>query len=232
LFPEPLKVEGEDLPLNNGSSPLQERHWQKRHFKKGVLPSPSQTAVTSELEWFWLPKNRTIANHLIDMYFKRLNFHRPIFEKDDFKRRFDALYSSDTVTMDDPGFICSMYLILALATLSELHQPRKEAAWIAELKADWPTHEDLLSRALIIKPELRVTMSSLQALLLLHWYLYSEVCPFHILVVPILTSIRSDMDDPYGDLSATWCAWRSNSVCIMIPCCKRGPLPRQSAHFV
>jgi hypothetical protein len=166
------------------------------------------------------------------MYFKRLNFHRPIFEKNDFKRRFDALYSSDAVTMHDPGFICSAYLVLALATLSELHQPPSKEANIADLKADWPTHEDLLSRALVIKPELRVTMSSLQALLLLHWYLYSEVCPFFIFMVPILTSLLSDTDDPCGDLLATWYAWRSNSVCIMIPCCKRGPLPRKSAHFV
>lgn len=129
----------------------------------------------SPLEDFWLPKNRTIANILIDLYFKRLNFHRPIFEKNDFKRRFDALYSPDTVSIDDPGFACSAYLVLALATLSEMHQPGSKTTWIEELKAEWPSHEDLMSRALLVKPELRVTISSLQALLLLQWYLYSEV---------------------------------------------------------
>ena len=112
---------------------------------------------------------------MVEMYFKRLNFHRPIFEKQDYLRRFDILYSSDTVSTDDVGFLCSTYLILALATLSEMHQPEKNAEWVMELKQDWPTHEQLFARALVIKPELRVTISSLQALLLLQWYLYSEV---------------------------------------------------------
>jgi hypothetical protein len=44
--------------------------------------------------------------------------------------------------------------------------------------ATWPDHEDFFECALIVKPELRVTASSLQALILLHWYLYTEVCTF------------------------------------------------------
>ena len=39
----------------------------------------------------------------------------------------------------------------------------------------WPTHEEFFEQALVVKPELRVTTSSLQALVLLQWYLYIEV---------------------------------------------------------
>jgi len=123
----------------------------------------------------WLPTNHKIATYLVEMYFNRLNFHRPIFEKGDYMRRFEGLYGTDAVSMDDVGFICSTYLILALATVSELHQPDLNPAWVTKLKEEWPRHEDLFSRALAVKPELRVTISSLQALLLLQWYLYSEV---------------------------------------------------------
>jgi hypothetical protein len=138
----------------------------------------------------WLPTNRKIANHLVEMYFKRLNFHRPIFEKNDYMRRFESLYSTDAVSLDDVGFICSTYLILALATLSELHQPNISTSWLAELKAEWPRHEELFSRALAVKPDLRVTISSLQALLLLQWYLYSEVSTRLIALVLLLNLRR------------------------------------------
>ncbi|KAG8771417.1 hypothetical protein FRC15_003424 [Serendipita sp. 397] len=170
---EPLKVEGDELaPVTTGPSSLHPRLWHSRPFKRGALPSPSFS--TSEMNTVWLPSNHKIANHMVEKYFERLNFHRPIFEKGNFLRRFELLYSTDAVTTDDVGFICSTYLILALATLSELHQPEQDADWVSELKAEWPTHEELFSRALVVKPELRVTISSLQALLLLQWYLYSE----------------------------------------------------------
>jgi hypothetical protein len=170
---EPLKVEGDDIPSNQGAAALHPHFWQKRPFKRRPLPQPSNS--TSEMDVVWLPTNRKIANHLVEMYFNRLNFHRPIFEKNDYMRRFESLYSTDAVSMDDVGFVCSTYLILALATLSELHQPNLRPSWLEELKAEWPRHEELFSRALAVKPELRVTISSLQALLLLQWYLYSEV---------------------------------------------------------
>jgi hypothetical protein len=43
------------------------------------------------------------------------------------------------------------------------------------MPSDWPTHDEFFARALSIKPDLRVSVSSLQALILLHWYLYTEV---------------------------------------------------------
>jgi hypothetical protein len=41
---------------------------------------------------------------------------------------------------------------------------------------EWPVHDEFFERALAVKPDLRVSVSSLQALILLHWYLYTEVC--------------------------------------------------------
>lgn len=173
--PEPMKVEGDDLPPVSNSSTLHPHLWQSRPFRRfqtSAPPPPSQSA--SALDPVWLPKNREIALNMIEKYFKRLNFHRPIFEKENFLRRFEALYNTDSGSPDDSGFLCSTYMILALATLSEMHQPDLDKAWKERLQKEWPTHEILFSRALVAKSELRVTISSLQALLLLQWYLYSE----------------------------------------------------------
>ena len=89
----------------------------------------------------------------------------------------------------DPGHLCSLYIILALGTLSEINRQAmsedhigKDLANSLSLAAakkwmppNWPDHEEFFERALAIKPSLRVTISSLQALILLHWYLYTEV---------------------------------------------------------
>lgn len=77
---------------------------------------------------------------------------------------------------DDPGFLCSVYLILALGRLSEDndHMYSGKPGLPEDLK-DYPTHEEFFELALAVKPDLRVTISSLQALILLQWYLYTEV---------------------------------------------------------
>ncbi|CAG8679249.1 3058_t:CDS:2, partial [Acaulospora colombiana] len=166
--PEPMKVEGDDLPPVSNSSALHPHLWQSRPFRRNQTSAPSPPSQsTSALDPVWLPKNREIALNMIEKYFKRLNFHRPIFEKDNFLRRFEALYNTDSGPNDDSGFLCSTYMILALATLSEMHQPDLDKAWKERLQKEWPTHEILFSRALVAKSELRVTISSLQALLLL-----------------------------------------------------------------
>ncbi|OJA16721.1 hypothetical protein AZE42_12355 [Rhizopogon vesiculosus] len=37
----------------------------------------------------------------------------------------------------------------------------------------WPEHDEFFERALAVKPHLRVTISSLQSLILLQWYIYT-----------------------------------------------------------
>lgn len=136
----------------------------------------------------WLPKDRKMLTKIVDVYFTRLNSHRPIFFRSDVDTHLNALYDGKNV-QHDPGFVCSMYLILALGTLSELNHkasvidggpkaPSDSPILTKKLlSVDWPEYYDFFERALVFKPHLRVTVSSLQALILLHWYLYTEVRP-------------------------------------------------------
>jgi hypothetical protein len=109
--------------------------------------------------------------------------------RSDFEKILNDLYDGHTVSYD-PGYICSVYLILALGTLSELnHRAVKSemennvdilgplGSTMAKklMPLDWPEHDEFFERALAVKPDLRVAISSLQALILLHWYLYTEV---------------------------------------------------------
>ncbi|KAI0703821.1 fungal-specific transcription factor domain-containing protein [Cytidiella melzeri] len=127
----------------------------------------------------WLPKDRNMVQQVIDVYFTRLNVHRPVFSRSSFESSLDALYKG--TASYDPGFLCSAYLIMALGTLSDLNHrvisqelSSGSSALQKVLPIDWPGHEEFFGSALAVKPELRVTISSLQALILLHWYLYTE----------------------------------------------------------
>lgn len=148
-----------------------------------VSSSPVSSVSNSDGQSIWLPKDRNMVNQIVDVYFKRLNFHRPVFIRKSFEKGMDALYQG-TAT-HDPGFLCSFYLVLALGTLSELNhrvngaekdgQPFGSGAAMKKLMPpDWPSQEEFFDLALAVKPDLRVTISSLQALILLHWYLYTE----------------------------------------------------------
>ncbi|KAF9790408.1 fungal-specific transcription factor domain-containing protein [Thelephora terrestris] len=131
-----------------------------------------------------LPRDREMVTQVVDAYFKRLNPHRPIFLRRDFERTLEELYEGKA-QHHDPGFLCSMYLIFGLGTLSELNhrvfqrdvarQNDDQIPPVKELMGNgWPKHEEFFDCALLVKPDLRVTVSSLQALILLHWYLYTE----------------------------------------------------------
>lgn len=127
-----------------------------------------------------------MVSAVVDVYFARLNIHRPVLSRASFQRSLDELYKGGPIALD-PGFVCSVYLVLALGTLSELNDrintrhnqgqgiPIGPSVYAEVMPADWPTSEELFERALAVKPDLRVTLSSLQALILLHWYLYTEV---------------------------------------------------------
>lgn len=127
---------------------------------------------------------------VVEGYFERLNAHRPVFHRKDFEKILNDLYDGHTIS-HDPGYVCSVYLILALGTLSELNHravksekehkgdvlgPLGPSMAKKLMPEDWPEHDEFMDRALAVKPDLRVTISSLQALILLHWYLYTEVC--------------------------------------------------------
>lgn len=135
----------------------------------------------------WLPKDRKFGKYIIQVYFTRLNIHRPVYARKDFEKIFNDLYDGTSQVLD-PGHLCSVYLILALGTLDELNHRAINANLDAEkdqylgtsvakqlMPHDWPTHTEFFERALGVKPDLRVSITSLQALILLHWFLYTEV---------------------------------------------------------
>lgn len=177
---------GRDQNITETSPPRDPTVWFSVSVPTAVngVPSPVASKLT-----IWLPKDREMVNTIVDVYFNHLNLHRPVFFRSDFERRLTALYDMDS-TQHDPGFVCSMYLILALGTLSELNHkatlvdnaiksPGTTPISTKKLMpSGWPEHYEFFERALAVKPHLRVTITSLQALLLLHWYLYTEVCFF------------------------------------------------------
>ncbi len=203
----PTTVDKEDLAVgSNGLSsgrdregaetkaPRNSQNWRKVTVRRNSNASaPPQLALGARPDPaiidVWLPKNRALVQRIVDVYFTRLNVHRPVFFKRVFQASLDDLYS-DRMTVHDPGFICSLYLVLALGTLSEashlssevegedvtMSPPNKTPPKNA-MPPEWPDHDEFFKRALGVKPDLKVTISSLQALILLHLYLYTEVCP-------------------------------------------------------
>ncbi|KAJ1307347.1 hypothetical protein OPQ81_001453 [Rhizoctonia solani] len=199
---EDLAVEGyiAGQPPDGHAPPvLNPSHWQhsriNRSGKPGAPPEPPVEV--------WLPYDQARAFRIVDVYFRNLEMSRPIFIRREFIASLRALYrlvgggppisyqeaiegedppedershnfaSYLSTVHDDPGFLCSVYLVFALGTLSETNHLVHDNPE-APIPTDWPSHVLFFNLALRIKPDLRVTISSLQALILLHWYLYTE----------------------------------------------------------
>lgn len=187
-----------DRDISEPSLPRDAAKWVPVHMRRNSVASPTSPQLPSAASGgksaagqpnsilVWLPKDRNVVRKILDNYFERLNFHRPVFTRATFEQKLFALYDGQVV-QHDPGYVCSVYLVLALGTLSELnhrvHEKEGQGTPVSVAAAnpkklmppDWPTHEEFFDRALAVKPDLRVTVSSLQALILLQWYLYTEV---------------------------------------------------------
>lgn len=196
---------GRDRALTESSPPRNPAHWVKVHMRPSSSLYTSNASPTIEI---WLPKDRAMVKHIVHIYFQRLNFHRPVLNIYEFEPTFMALYDGHQV-FHDPGFVCSLYLVLALGTMSELNKNAgnmkdESSQSPSQLKnlmpPDWPEHEEFVQRALAVKPDLRVTVSSLQALILLHWYLYTEVSCWSCIYSRNIWSDRncSDKDVRFG----------------------------------
>jgi hypothetical protein len=185
LEPEDLAVgsgglsSGRDRDIIETTVPRNSGQWICVTLRRNVIATIGPASVVD----VWLPKDRAMVKRVVDVYFSRLNCHRPVFVQKDFVKLLDDMYDG-TGALHDPGLVCSTYLILALGTLSELSHCVSQNAERSEvdpsavkklMPSDWPDQEELFERALSVKPDLRVTISSLQALILLHWYLYTEV---------------------------------------------------------
>ncbi len=185
---------GRDRELAEAATPKNSAKWMsvtvRRNSNAGEPPYPlslSGPISESPSVEVWLPKDRVMAQYIVGVYFTRLNIHRPVFFRKDFEKILIDLYDGQKLG-HDAGYVCSVYLILALGTLSELNHRAANSDVDSKVDVhlgsamakklmplDWPTHDEFFERALAIKPDLRVTISSLQALILLHWYLYTEV---------------------------------------------------------
>jgi len=162
-----------------------------------------------------LPRDHAMAKQVVDAYFERLNPHRPILLRHEFARMLEELYNGKAQHYD-PGYLCSTYLIFGLGTLSELnhrvferdgvrHDPERITPVKELMGSGWPTYEEFLDYALLVKPNLRLTVSSLQALTLLHWSLYTEVCPHPpVRMDHGLTHIDSGKEGLFGALLGVW----------------------------
>lgn len=193
----PTSLEPEDLAVGNAGLVSRRDHFvvtqprpslnAARWMKVVTRPNPL-TAVTgksadapsgADYVVVWLPKRRDIVNKTIDVYFSRLNQHRPVLTRDTFEKDLDALY--DGTGTYDPGFLCSFYFVLALGTSCECNGripgAEQDSDGTSQSLSDSVTQEEFFDNALAIKQELSVSLSSLQALILLHSYLYIEVRP-------------------------------------------------------
>lgn len=170
---------GRDRDLTETQPPKEPKNWICAKMQHVSALNPRNHAREVPV---WLPKDRKTAGHVVSAYFSYLNCHRPALQKDRFTNQLEALYDSNR-EMYDPGYVCCLYLVLALGTMSELNKPvgnvmedKGDTGLKKTLVPGWPEHEEFFERALAVKPDLRMTVSSLQALILLHWYLYTEVC--------------------------------------------------------
>lgn len=170
-------LSGRDRDLAEASPPRDGKHWTSVVLSRTIGVG---TEARSENVVVWLPKDRHMTMHIVQLYFAKLNVHRPVLVREEFIRSLDALYDQRQIEYD-PGLVFNIYLVLALGTMSE----ENKAAGAAfedpssphsdKFPPGWPHHEDFFKHALPFKPDLRMTISSLQALILLHWYLYCEV---------------------------------------------------------
>jgi len=221
--------------------------------RDGVISKPrdpaawTETAIprnsTQQGQQFLLPREREIANQVLTTYFTDLNPYRPIFDEADVREKIDVLYSSvssdadvrasvDTgkhhdVT-DDSGFLCCVYLIFALGTLCVQNRRIHQAERVEE---NWPSHEEFYDLALALKPDLQNSISTLQALLILHWYLFTEVWHYLHLEGDLLTCLFSVMAGLSGAWSATWSVWPLSLVSTMIQGSKETLSRPRSASF-
>ncbi|TDL25488.1 hypothetical protein BD410DRAFT_784479 [Rickenella mellea] len=168
---------GRDRELTETAPPRNVANWITVTMQRNTFVASAAATVN-----IWLPKDRSMVKRIVHVYFTRLNYHRPVYNRVDFEQKLDALYDGLRV-LHDPGYVCSLYLILALGTMCDLNKTAGDVkdepsgsptSFKKVLPMDWPEHGEFVERALAVKPDLRVTVSSLQALILLQWYLYTE----------------------------------------------------------
>lgn len=177
---------GRDRRINEASLPRDSSKWMSVDLPRETLETAVNMSPPLASIKIWLPKDRKSANNIINIYFNRLNYHRPALDQTNFERNLNALYDGEVSESHDQGFICTLYLVFALGTLNDVNHrafeldkdesPASSPTIKKRLMPDgWPAHDEFFEWGLFYKPEIQATISALQALILLHWYLYTEV---------------------------------------------------------
>jgi hypothetical protein len=175
---------GRDRHINEATLPRDSSRWMSVNLPRNrVEPSSTSNRLLQTFVKIWLPKDRKTVQHVVGVYFTRLNYNRPALDRIDFERDLDALYDGDITSRHDQGFICMLYLVLALGTLNDVNHRANQGNTPAAspttrkrlMPEGWPEHGEFFEWGLYYKPEIQATTSALQALVLFHWYLYTEV---------------------------------------------------------
>lgn len=177
---------GRDRRINEASLPREANKWIAVELPREFVETPSTMSPPLPSIRVWLPRDRNTTKRVVNVYFERLNYHRPALDQLDFENDLNALYEGEiNIQRHNQGFICTMYLVFALGTLNEVNHrafldeespvssPTVKKKYQLE---GWPDHDEFFEWGLFYKPEIQATISALQALILLHWYLYTEVC--------------------------------------------------------
>ncbi|KAF9520914.1 hypothetical protein BS47DRAFT_1378679 [Hydnum rufescens UP504] len=147
----------------------QDGHDTFREIDQDWIPAPLKRCERSlQKQPFFLPRNRDRVASVLKTYFDDLNPHRPVFIREEFIAMVDSLYDS---LEDEKAAAISPNTRHAVPGKSELQTrfaPRVQNLW------DWPHPETFYEYAISLKPDLPNSITTLQAFILLHWYLYIE----------------------------------------------------------
>lgn len=174
---------GRDRHINEATLPRDSSRWISVNLPRNRVEPPASLRLPQHSVKIWLPKDRITVNHIVNVYFTRLNYNRPALDRADFERDLNMLYDGEITIRHDQGFICTAYLVLALGTLNDVNRRANNADNLATsptvrkklMPEGWPEYGEFFEWGLFYKPEIQATVSALQALILFHWYLYTEV---------------------------------------------------------
>ncbi|KAJ7284836.1 hypothetical protein C8J57DRAFT_1709180 [Mycena rebaudengoi] len=110
---------GRDRSIHEASVPRDSANWVTVTVRRGSNPllsprtsPPSDPDLPPGAMDIWLPKDRKMVAAIVEVYFSRLNIHRPVFARHDFDKALEDLYSgqmaADANPQHDPGFLCSL----------------------------------------------------------------------------------------------------------------------------
>ena len=69
-----------------------------------VSTAPNAASAPVQSVTVWLPKDRSMVQRVLEVYFTRLNIHRPVLIRSSFERSLDELYQGTSPTIDQTSY--------------------------------------------------------------------------------------------------------------------------------